>query len=275
MTLGLPINYPDADFVIGVALSAAKKINEIYSRDFEVELKAGDEPVTLADKEADLIITRSLRRQFPQDRIFSEENGLDLPENPNNRTWYIDPIDGTREFIKKNGEFAIQIGLAVGENIEFGLVYQPVGENLYIASPGEGCWWLSPGNEWKRLQIKENPGNEVILVISRSQPSKIGQRIHDAIGGTGIISHGGVGLKLMAIARNSGHYYINSSNLTKAWDLAGPEILFTEAGGVVSQFDGSDFSYDPANYLHEKGLLATSDSDLHQRILFALEEVVK
>jgi 3'(2'), 5'-bisphosphate nucleotidase len=269
----VPINYPDAGFVIGIALSAAEKIMEIYKRDFSVEFKDGDEPVTIADKEADLIITTNLRRRFPHDRIFSEENGLDVPDNANERTWYIDPIDGTREFIKKNGEFAIQIGLADGENLEFGLVYQPVGQNLYIASPGEGCWWLAPGQEWRRLQVPESMTDEVVLVISRSKPSRVGQKIHDAIGGTGVISHGGVGLKLMAIARGSGHYYINCSNATKAWDMAGPEMLFIEAGGVVTQFDGSRFSYDPANYRHEKGLLAAGTPELHAKILSVIGDI--
>jgi 3'(2'), 5'-bisphosphate nucleotidase len=233
-------------------------------------MKAGNEPVTIADQQADSIITSQLRQRFAHDRIFSEENGLDVPAHANKRTWYIDPIDGTREFIKKNGEFAIQIGLADDQKLEFGLVYQPVGQNLYIAAADEGCWWLAPGKEWQRLHIQ--PSDEVVLVISRSQPSKSGQKIHDAIGGTGVISHGGVGLKLMAIARGRGQYYINCSNATKAWDMAGPEILFNEAGGVVSQFDGSRFSYDPADYQHKKGLLASSNQELHQQILKVIKD---
>jgi 3'(2'), 5'-bisphosphate nucleotidase len=261
----IPISYPDAEFIIGVALSAARRINEIYARDFTVEMKAGNEPVTLADRESDKIITGALRERFSNDLIFSEENGLDSPVNGNNRIWYIDPIDGTREFIKKSGEFAIQIGLAEGESLKFGLVYQPVGENLYIGAKGQGCWWLAPGQPWKQLKIPES--EEIVLVLSRSRPGKLGQKIHSAIGGTGIISRGGVGLKLMSIARGAGQYYVNSSNATKAWDMAGPEILFKEAGGYVSQFDGTDFSYHPDDYRHEKGLLACCNKELHQNIL--------
>lgn len=267
MLNSLPLNYPDAAFVIGVALSAADKILEIYQQDFTVEFKDKEEPVTIADKEADLIITRQLRQKFPSDKIFSEENGLDQPVKANSRVWYIDPIDGTREFIKKNGEFAIQIGLADEENLEFGLVYQPVGQNLYVAAPGQGCWWHSPDLGWQRLQIPAKVGTEIVLVISRSHPSRLGQKIHEALGGTGIISHGGVGLKLMAIAKGHGHYYVNCSNNTKAWDLAGPELLFREAGGVVSQLDGSRFSYLPEAFRHEKGLVASSSQALQQRVL--------
>jgi 3'(2'), 5'-bisphosphate nucleotidase len=270
----IPISYPDAEFLIGAALAASEKIEEVYKKDFGVEFKDGKEPVTLADKEADLIITRELRKRFPADRIFSEENGLDVPKKHNQRTWYIDPVDGTREFIKKNGEFAIQIGLADGNRLEFGLVYQPIGKNLYIAARNEGCWWHTPGQPWKKLEIDKNANdNEVVLVISRSKPSKTGKKIHDAIGGTGMISHGGVGLKLMAIAKGHGDYYINCSNATKAWDMAGPELLFLEAGGVTSQFDGSPFSYDPKDYRHKKGLLASSSRQLHQKILDCLNKL--
>ncbi|GAB4284852.1 MAG: 3'(2'),5'-bisphosphate nucleotidase CysQ [Candidatus Rifleibacteriota bacterium] len=275
MIRNLPFNYPDAAYVIGVALSAAEKIKEIYAKDFDFEMKAGNEPVTIADKEADLIITKELRKKFPKDKIFSEENGLDKPDGCNTRTWYIDPIDGTREFIKKNGEFAIQIGLADGEDLEFGLIYQPVGENLYIGAKGQGCWWLAPGKDWRRLRVPEKQNDEAILIISRSHPSKIGQKIHDAIGGTGIISHGGVGLKLMAIAHGRGHYYINCSNATKAWDLAGPELLFIEAGGVVSQLDGSGFSYEPDCYRHNNGLLASCNQEMHEKILEAVKDIIQ
>jgi 3'(2'), 5'-bisphosphate nucleotidase len=269
----LPISHPDAVFVIGVALSAAEKINEIYRQEFSVEYKAGEEPVTVADRQADLIITRQLRQRFPKDQIFSEENGLDRPENANTRVWYIDPIDGTREFIARNGEFAVQIGLADGENLEFGLVYQPVGENLYVAAVGEGCWWHSPKNGWQRLQIPPKVEEQTILVISRSHPSRLGTRIHQALSGTGVISHGGVGLKLMAIAKGAGHYYINCSNSTKAWDIAGPELLFREAGGVVTQLDGSRFSYMPAAYRHEKGLVASCNSELQQKVLAVIGDL--
>ncbi len=269
MSESIPFNYPDAEFVVGVALSAAEKILEIYVQDFAVEFKDGNEPVTVADQQADLIITSLLRKRFPRDRIFSEENGLDVPPMAGQRTWYVDPIDGTREFIAKNGEFAIQIGLADGNQLEFGLVYQPVGQNLYVAAAGEGCWWHSPISGWRRLRIKDGKVDGPIQVVSRSHPSRLGKKIHKAIGGLGMISHGGVGLKMMAIARGLGHYYVNCSNNTKAWDLAGPEILFKEAGGSVSQLDASPFSYDPADYRHTKGLLASCNDDLQQRILSA------
>lgn len=264
--INLPISHPDASFVIGVAFSAAEIIEKIYAGDFTTEYKVGEEPVTVADRESDRYIVDMLRSRHPHDRILSEEHGLSCPPVPNNRAWFIDPIDGTLEFIKKTGEFAIQIGLAVEGKLEFGLVYQPIGKNLYIAASGEGCWWHAPDQGWQRLVIGQR-SSELKLAISRSHPCLLGQKIHTKLGGTGLIARGGVGLKLMAIARNQAQYYINSSNKTKAWDIAGPEILFVEAGGVVSDLTGTGFIYDPDNYGHHHGLLACCDTCLHQKVV--------
>ena len=262
----LPLRHPDAAHVIGVALSAAEIIENIYAGDFETEFKAGEEPVTIADRQSDRHIIDRLRQRHPHDRILSEEHGLNTPPAHNNRVWFIDPIDGTREFIRKSGEFAIQIGLAVAGCLQFGLVYQPVGKNLYVAAAGEGCWWHSPAQGWQRLQIGRR-GSELRLAVSRSHPCRLGKNIHDRLAGTAIFSCGGVGLKLMAIARGFADYYVNSSNQTKAWDIAAPEILFYEAGGVVSDLTGGSFSYDPTDYRHQHGLLATCDPELHRQVL--------
>lgn len=262
----LPLRHPDAAFVIGVAFSAAVIIEKIYAGDVTTEFKAGDEPVTIADRESDRHIIEQLRQRHPHDRILSEEHGLNSPLAWNNRCWFIDPIDGTVEFIKKTGDFAIQIGLAVAGEMEFGLVYQPIGKNLYVAASGQGCWWHSPGNGWQRLQMEPRSGG-LKLAVSRSHPCRLGQDVHARLGGGSLIPRGGVGLKLMAIARGQADYYINSSNKTKAWDIAAPEILFIEAGGTVSDLAGRRMVYDPADYRHQRGLLACCSRVLHDRVL--------
>ena len=267
MIFNTPLSHPDADFVAGVAFSAAEIILDIYAGKFDVEMKPGEEPVTIADKSADDFIVKNLKEKFPKDRIFSEENGLYEPEGFNNRIWYIDPIDGTREFIKKNGEFAIQIGLAVNEKLEFGLILQPVGKNLYIGARGEGCYWHNSFNSWTKLRIPQKDPNALIIAMSKSKPSGLAAKIHTELGGTGLISRGGVGLKLMAMAKGEAHYYLNDSNATKAWDMASPELLFTEAGGIVTDLKGNSFSYLPEFYKHKNGLLATCNNGLHNIVL--------
>jgi len=260
------LKHPDAGFVIGVALSAAEIIEKIYAGSFATEYKAGEEPVTIADRLADRHIVDSLHARFPHDRILSEEHGLYVPDSCNNRVWFIDPIDGTREFIRHTGEFAIQIGLAVAGRLQLGLVYQPVGKNLYIAAAGEGCWWHAPGRAWERLHVSK-AAIDLRLAVSRSHPCPIGSRVHSLLGGASHFSCGGVGLKLMAMARGFADYYINSSNQTKAWDIAAPEILFVEAGGMVSDLRGQPFAYDPTDFRHRHGLLGACDESLQQKVI--------
>lgn len=268
-----PIKHYAAKTVMQIALDAAEIITKIYATDFATEYKPGDEPVTIADKQSDTFIVSSLKKAFPNDRILSEEHGLYTPENPDNKCWFIDPIDGTKEFIAKNGEFATQIGLAVDEKLQFGVVYQPIGKNMYIAASGEGCWWHSPEKGWVRLQVKTPDFNDLKLAVSRSHPCGIGQEVHTALHGTGTVVHGGVGLKLMAIAKQTCDYYINNSNKTKAWDVAAPEILFTEAGGYMSDITGVDFCYDPTNYTHKHGVMAIAGKELYEKVIAMTKKV--
>ena len=268
-----PIKHYVAKFVIKTALEAAEIIKKVYETDFATEYKPGDEPVTIADKKSDELIVRALKKEYPNDRILSEENGLYTPENPNNKCWFIDPIDGTKEFIARNGEFAIQIGMTDNEKLQFGLVYQPIGENLYIAGLGEGCWWHSPENGWNKLHVRKTDFSNLIMAQSRSMPCEVGMSVHTALNGKGTVVHGGVGLKLMAIARQGCDYYINNSNKTKAWDVAAPEILFEEAGGIMCDITGEDFCYNPENYTHKHGIMAIASKELFDKILPATRKV--
>jgi 3'(2'), 5'-bisphosphate nucleotidase len=263
----IPINHPDAIYAIGVVLEASKIILDIYQKDFQVEYKPGDEPVTIADKQTDEFLIKSLKAQFPKDQILTEENGFYCPQDCSDRLWIIDPIDGTREFIAKTGEFSIQVGLAVAGELSLGLIYQPTRRAMYIGARGEGCWESIDGRAWTRLSMAGASYDRLTIAVSRSFPCPTGLLVHKALGGTGQISRGGVGLKLMAIAKHEAHYYINNSNKTKAWDSAGPELLFKEAGGSITDLGGKPFIYDGADYRHTNGLLATCCDELHEKIL--------
>ncbi|MDD3001782.1 MAG: 3'(2'),5'-bisphosphate nucleotidase, partial [Candidatus Riflebacteria bacterium] len=117
----IPINHPDAPSLVGVVLSAAKIILKIYSGTFETEYKDDDEPVTIADKKSDEQIIKELQQYFPTDKILTEEHGLVLPSGKeSNRLWIVDPIDGTKEFINRTGEFSIQVALAINGILSLG-----------------------------------------------------------------------------------------------------------------------------------------------------------
>ncbi|NLI79639.1 MAG: 3'(2'),5'-bisphosphate nucleotidase CysQ [Candidatus Riflebacteria bacterium] len=265
--MSTPSIHPDLAFVVGVVLSAGEEILRIYRSGFDVSYKKGEEPVTQADQAADRLIVSALLERFPTDATLSEEQGLrNWCPGEDQRTWFIDPIDGTKEFIKRNGEFAIQVGLAREGRLELAVVLQPTTPCLFVAAKGKGCFRQSGDGGWARIVIPPRTGPPV-LALSRSHPSRLAQDVVARLGSGGILQRGGVGLKLMAIAGGEAHFYVNDSNSTKAWDIAGPELLFTEAGGEVSDLLGHPFTYDPKHPLHHHGLLASADKALHQAIL--------
>lgn len=249
-----------------MVLQASEIILEVYKQDFTVDYKAGDEPVTIADKKCDDFIVKTLKAKFPKDEILTEENGLHSPANHSGRLWIIDPIDGTREFINKTGEFSIQVGLAHKGELSLGVIYQPTAKALYIAAVGQGCW-RHTNKGWEKLQVETGPSENLTIAVSRSFPCPTGQFVHKSVSGKAQIHRGGVGLKLMAIANKEAHYYINNSNKTKSWDSAAPEILFKEAGGTITDLKGRAFVYNSHDFKHKNGLLATYSADLHKEVL--------
>jgi len=270
--------FPDSTLltVLDTARKASGKILEIYESDFLIDFKKGKEPVTQADRIADRILIKNLRENFPDDAFLTEENGYleGRIKNPK-RVWFIDPIDGTKEFIKKNGEFAIQIALTENGALKMGLILQPVTGRVFAASVGRGCFTLQKDKTWKRILIRKRNTPKLVVALSRSHPSSLAIAVGKELGLTGIFEHGSVGLKLMAIAEGKAHYYLNDSNSTKAWDIAGPEILFKEAGGIVTDLFGRTFSYDPHNPFHKAGLLASANKSLHRKILAAIRPGVE
>lgn len=258
----------ELDAAIKVANQASIKILEIYQRDFTVDFKEAQEPVTLADRLADEIIISGIRQKFPGDALLTEESGF-LPSTnpPNNRVWFIDPIDGTKEFVKKNGEFAIQIAMAEQGILKMAVVMRPTTGEIFAALRGEGCLLHIPGELTRKILCHSQAPQSLIVAMSRSHPSELGKIIGEELGLAGIFHHGGVGLKLMEIARGKAHFYLNDSNSTKAWDIAGPELLFTEAGGIVTDLLGNSFIYDPRNPYHKHGLLASCNLELHKKLL--------
>jgi 3'(2'), 5'-bisphosphate nucleotidase len=112
---------------------------EYYAEEPSVEWKGKNDPVTAADRAASRFIVEQLRKRFPNDAILSEEEKDDLNRMRNSRVWVIDPMDGTKEFIARRGEFAVMIGLAVDGIARVGAVYQPTEDKLYSAASGEGA----------------------------------------------------------------------------------------------------------------------------------------
>ena len=249
---------------ITTARLAGKTILRHYADGFETEEKLGadnfSEPVTVADREASRIIVDALSSAFPDDGILSEEE-IDALDHrlSKQRVWIIDPIDGTAGYVKHDGDFGVQIGLAEEGKPVAGVVYLPFHDVLYYAVKGGGAFAVRNGGDPVRLQTSGlNNFPDMGLAVSRNHLSNRMHRIIEHFGFTKIVNRGSVGLKVGLIADRSCDIYIHPSPRTKLWDTCAPQIILEEAGGRFTDLFGLEMSYDRADLQNRNGILATN-----------------
>ncbi len=250
---------------IHAAVNAGEAIMEVYGEeDFGIETKADDTPLTVADKRAhDIIIEALADTQFP---VLSEE-GKSIPFM--NRSWWdkfwlVDPLDGTKEFIRRNGEFTVNIALVGGEKVEFGVVFAPVLNELYIGIPGRGAYLCRDENYFKQpldylIQFAEKlPGDhndqeQFRVVASRSHYNEDTDafiRTLDSHGKKVELVSKGSSLKLCMIASGEADIYPRLGP-TMEWDTAAAHAIVKASGKNVYRADtGKELTYNKENLLN-------------------------
>ncbi|MBK6749266.1 MAG: 3'(2'),5'-bisphosphate nucleotidase CysQ [Pyrinomonadaceae bacterium] len=254
----------ELETAISLARIAGKKILEHYATDFATEQKLGVddryEPVTIADKEASRIIVDGLEAAFPDDAILSEEEADDLDRRlAARRVWIIDPIDGTAGFVKKDGDFAVQIGLAEDGVPVAGVVFLPFHDSMSYAVKGGGSYLSIGGGEPERLSVSDHTDlTKMTLAMTRNHPTSRMGRIIEHFAFANVVTRGSVGLKTGLIASRECDIYIHPSPRTKIWDTCGPQIILEEAGGRMTDIFGGEMRYDRAKLQNYNGILATN-----------------
>jgi len=240
------------------AIEAGKIILSHYDTDYQVQMKTGEEPVTIADKTSSNYIVQALHRAFPQDAIVSEENALPTDLATAERIWVIDPMDGTKEFIQHNGEFAVMIGLVQAGDPVLGVVYQPVTDMMCWGVSGQGAY-VQNGCGPQRLQVSHQADlSEVRIAASRSHYTHEMKRLYTELGLQNIVQSGSLGLKFAMIARQLCEIYFNMSNVTSCWDTCAPEVILKEAGGRISNLSGTRLTYTFSHVKNRNGVVATN-----------------
>ena len=248
--------------IVTIAKSAGDAIMEIYNRDFSIEYKEDKSPLTEADLASNEIIIKGLNAlnstlniqhpTFKSIPILSEEGKeISYEERKNwEYFWLIDPIDGTKEFIKKNGEFTVNIALIHKDTPVLGVVYAPALGDMYKAKKGNGAF----KNEQKLpLEINETPEKSLRVVASKSHLSEETQAFIDEVAkGTESIEQvsKGSSLKLVMIAEGSADIYPRLAP-TMEWDTAAADAVVREAGKMTYQFENnSALVYNKENLLN-------------------------
>jgi 3'(2'), 5'-bisphosphate nucleotidase len=249
------------------ALEAAALVQRYRAPNIRVDHKHEGEPVTEADIAASALIVDRLRAAFPGDAILSEEVPDDGSRLSAQRVWMVDPIDGTRDFIRGDSGYAVMIGLAIGGRPLVGVVSQPATGITWGGSVGETCWKERPEGSRAELhpsEKKEPPG--IRLVASKSHRTHDIDLFRKALGIDDEINVGGVGLKVAMVAEGSRDLYVYPGSRTKVWDSCAPEAIIAAAGGRLTDTYGDSLVYDQVDLYNRKGLIA-SNGRLHDLVV--------
>lgn len=236
---------------IDAAIKAGQAILEEYNKPHDIEIKEDESPVTQADKRANDIIVDILSTHFEEHDILAEESIDDMKRLNNDWCWIVDPLDGTKEYIKRNGEFTVNIALAHENKIVLGVVYVPVTGELFYGQKGYGAFYRHEGKE-EQIHVSDR-ADDLIVMVSRSHMRGSTKQLLETnahrIAKT--ISRGS-SLKGCMIAKGDADVYYRYGP-TSEWDIAAMAIIIEEAGGFIYEMDDSEFVYNRENVTNEKG----------------------
>jgi 3'(2'), 5'-bisphosphate nucleotidase len=234
-----------------IAREAGAAIMNVYARDFSATEKQDKSPLTEADTAAHEVIIRHLKKLQPALPILSEEAVGDFSGvDDSGRYWLVDPLDGTREFIKRNGEFTVNIALIEHGRATLGVVYAPVLNVAYLAAEGQGAFKV--GADGKRVPIRvaeHKEGSTWRVVGSRSHAGDSLTAFLHRLGSHELMSMGS-SLKFCLVAEGAADIYPRMGP-TSLWDTAAAQCVVEQSGGAMIQLSGEPVSYaDPSVVLN-------------------------
>lgn len=240
-----------------LAKKAGQVILNIYNQEFSIHYKEDQSPLTVADLEANYIITGALIKEFPNIPILTEEEKDNNARLSSDYLFIIDPLDGTKEFIKKNGEFTVNIALVHNQKPVFGVIYLPCKKKLYSALKGKGAFL----NE-KPIHVSDiKEISRMTLVKSRSHSSEEIQAIEKYFRDT---LSAGSSLKGCLVAEGKAEAYIRLGP-THEWDICAMSCIIEEAGGKITRLDGKEIPFNQQETLI-KGFIASNNQN-HKGII--------
>lgn len=276
----------ELEAAVGMARRSGAAALSFYGGPLRVEHKGGQgdepgEPVTQADKAVNEMIVRGLGEAFPDDGILAEESVDTDRRLGRERVWMVDPLDGTKGFIAGTGDFAVQIGLAVGGRSVLGVVYAPATDVLYYAAEGHGAWVERPVPDAageplrERLSVTDETRPERMrLAESRSHRGPRMDTVVRALGVSAEVRRHSVGIKVGLLVERQCDLYIHLSGKTKQWDTCAPEAVLAGAGGRVSDLWGEPLRYNTPDVWNRNGLVCSNGAS-HDEVIRRLRPVVE
>jgi len=250
-----------------IAHAAGRRILDVYERDFQVEHKEDRSPLTEADRAAHEIITTQLEALTPDIPVLSEDSAAVNYETRAGwkRFWLVDPLDGTKEFINRNGEFTVNIALIDGTRPVLGVVYVPVPALTYYACAGQGAYKQKGECAIQPTRVRRFAGGKPIVVASRSHAGPETEAFLRNLGEHDVVSMGSA-LKLCLVAEGAADVYPRLGP-TMEWDTAAAQCVVEAAGGRVTDLHRQPLVYNKPSLLNPWFLVsAAGDYDWYRHL---------
>jgi 3'(2'), 5'-bisphosphate nucleotidase len=248
--------------VIELAVAAGREIMAVYGSDFAVTVKEDRSPLTAADLASQHTIAEGLARLAPDIPMLGEESAAaDIAARRSWQTlWLVDPLDGTREFVKRNGEFTVNIALVHEHDALLGVLHAPVTGSSYSAVRGHGAWHVDAHGRQRAIRMQHPAAVPPRVLGSRSHRGRTLDRLLDRLGDHQLLSVGSA-LKFGWLAEGRADFYVRPGP-TSEWDTAAGQIIVEEAGGRVVDFEGRPLRYNARETLTNPSFAAWAD-DAH------------
>ncbi len=250
------------DSVKQIAQAAGKRIMEVYATDFSVTQKDDKSPLTLADMAAHETIVTELKKITPDLPILSEESA-NIPYSERRawqRYWLVDPLDGTREFVKRNGEFTVNIALIDDHKPILGVVYVPVTGVTYFAALGSGAFKQLPGQPSTPIKVRSCPKESMIVAGSRSHANESLQQFIEGLDAEVELVSIGSSLKFCLVAEGKADVYPRFGP-TSEWDTAAAQCVVEQAGGYLMDTQSQPLRYNTKESLLNPYFLVFGDAN--------------
>ncbi len=255
--------------VLSIARRASAVVMRVYAAPFDVDFKTKDDPVTRADREANALICAALQADFPGIPVVAEESDPASYAGYGSApaAWFVDPLDGTRDFIKHNGEFAVMIGLAEGGEPTVGVVVCPAVGRAFIGAKGAGAFEVADDGSRRRVHTSAAATlGEAELIVSRSHRSGELEDRAQELGFRKLTRCGSAGVKGTRIATGEADVYAQPGRAGALWDTCAPEALVRAAGGRVTDGSGRTIDYATRELPNAHGFVA-SNGLVHDEVI--------
>ena len=254
----------DCQLAIKAVVAAGDVILNIYQNTIVAGKKGDGELVTVADILSNDMIRSILKSsRYP---ILSEEDSASFKLLSRKNIWIVDPLDGTIEFFKKNGEFVILIALVKKNIPTIGVMFQPTTKRLYVAEKGKGAYSLNLDGESQKISVLSTTSfADTRVLFSRNHLSNTERDLLKHVK-LSEYKQKGSALKIMDISSGLSDLYYTCSNKLKVWDTAAANCVLAESGGFMTDLKGNNLSYNFPTICHQQGVLAVSNIKI-QRLL--------